>query len=210
MFPRVMIPLFLFFLISCTSNQNKDVTPNSDKTVYLSDTIKNGFDSTTTEDEKIDSITYVHSLILYTGKYRIVITETRINDSIHFDYSNIFNQIPLKNHVYFYEANKLISETEISFIRVTAKNYFNKSIDYLDNKISQINLVKTSNKFLILISGYGGCNSCNESTIYFSLSGDLIYFWYGNKNEIVEESISDKITSIKEIEDAKVFDELPF
>jgi len=174
------------------------------------DKLNNGFDSTFSKDKKIDLVTYIHGLTLYFKKYKIEVIETRMNDSIYFEYSNVFNQIPLQNHVYFYSDNKLISETIIPFKKVSAGNYLKKQIEYLDNKISQINLLKTKDTFLISIAGYGGCNSCNESTIYFSLTGDIIYFWYGNKNKIIKNFKSNKISSVKELEDAKIFNELPF
>lgn len=193
------VSVFLFlFLIGCTAkDQESDF--NTAKHSNVGAQIVADFDSTFTEDKKIDSIVYVHSFLAYKGPYKVVVTEKRIDDSVHFVSANIFNQIPIANSISFYKDNKLLSSTKIPFNIALGKNYKQQDIRYLDNKISQIALHTLHGELLFSLTGYGGCNSCNESSASYSFTGDLIYFWYGNKLSVVKEIKNPPLSEPSEI-----------
>jgi len=153
---------------------------------------------------KINSNEYNFKLTIERDNFKIELNEIRKNDSIYYTYTNCFNQIPISNKIVFYKNNKVIRVTSIPYNKVKAKNYLFKEIKFLDNKISDMSLVKCKKNYFICIEGSGGCNSCNESISFYTLNGDLAYFWYGNKNHIVKKFINKKLISSVEVDFAEI------
>lgn len=190
----------LISLQACKADQN--VSSNSSERSID----RYGVDSVKYEKFDIGDTSFLKKCIVFWKQYTLVVYERQLNDSIPEQYSNMFNQLPILSGVLFYLNDSLIAKDAFSFKQVKATNFKGEKKIFLDNKISTMNIVVLNENPILEISSFGGCNSCNESVSYYSFSGDLLSFWYGNKDSVVAKysirpTINDEIRRSKHFMD---------
>lgn len=91
----------------------------------------------------------------------------------------------LKQLLYIIKKNKKIK------IKIPKTNRYQitssgKKIKIVDIRIDKIDFYSFKGDTCFRVSGYGGCNSCNEFEGYYNLDGKIIYYSYKNKVKNIE------------------------
>ena len=142
------------------------------------------FDTVYCDTIKVGNNRFRVNYSLIYKQYKIEAQIDWLGDSIPDTEHNQFNPIPLKQLLRFSDKNNAPKAVFLPIRRINAKASSGQSVNILDNIISSIGIIKGDNWLVVIVGGYGGCNSCSEFTGYFTLNGDILRMNYRSQRKI--------------------------
>ena len=136
------------------------------------------------------------AMIAYKG-CMVVVKSTFIKDSVSPDEPNLFNPICTRQQILFYSNNALITALDYPVRIITQKDESGKKEKMLENVINDLGFIKSKAGFVVVVNGWGGCNTCSSFTGLFSLKGDVLAIRYGTEDEMYK-----KVGDIDKIADS--------
>ncbi|SHF34656.1 hypothetical protein SAMN05444377_10723 [Flavobacterium fontis] len=107
------------------------------------------------------------------------------NDNFNANVEDLRTPPRLKQLLYIIKKNKkkIIKIPKTNRYQITSSG---KKIKIVDIRIDKIDFYSFKGDTCFRVSGYGGCNSCNEFEGYYNLEGKIIYYSYRNKVKDIE------------------------
>jgi hypothetical protein len=190
----VICCISVFVLAACKGQRSHD----GDKTVVRpTDTISKNenfeYDSSNANGIRFDSMHKIRigdtgntfseeAMIAYKG-CRVVVKSTFIKDSVSPDEPNLFNPICARQQILFYSNNAVLKTLDYPVRIITQKNTSGKKEKMLENVINDLGFIKSKAGFVVIVSGWGGCNTCSSFDGLFSPKGDVLAIKYGTEYE---------------------------
>jgi len=122
------------------------------------------------------------AMIAYNG-CEVVVKSSFIKDSVSPDEPNLFNPICTKQEIFFYSAHKLIKTVAYPVKTISQRNWDGDKIRMLENVINYIGFIRDKSGFVVVVSGWGGCNTCSTFDGLYYPDGDIVSIRYGTEDE---------------------------
>jgi hypothetical protein len=122
------------------------------------------------------------------------------DSNIQLNNSSIHKDIPTckKQTLIFKHKNTIINKLNYPVKKIIQKTLNETNIEMDANVITELGIIKAK-KNVFYVAGYGGCNTCPIWEGIYSLEGNLLWHYYGNKNIIINQSgnINELLEDIK-------------
>lgn len=122
------------------------------------------------------------AMIAYKG-CKVVVKSSFIKDSVSSDEPNLFNPICTNQQILFYTDQQLVKTVNYPVKTISQKNWDGDKVKMLENVINYTGFIRDKTGFVVVVSGWGGCNTCSVFYGLFYPTGDIVSIQYGTEDE---------------------------
>lgn len=116
--------------------------------------------------------------------YRLIVKTDYLDDSL--DVRSIYFPAILNQSLMFFKGDTLLKEVPLDLKQENLK--LTKNGDYLLRSyyVNQLVVLKKKDSFVFVVKGVGLCQHCSEYVGYFTKEGEVLFFYYGDKQETID------------------------
>lgn len=127
----------------------------------------------------------VNSIFVEKNNYKLILN-TFTCDTLTFNEYYPFEKLVVRQHLIFENKNLLDSvSVDIPYFKFELNN--SDTVIIPENVIDEIGVLEGQNQNIFIITGRGYHNSSPELTAFYSSTGELLYFNYSSKYQLVKE-----------------------